>query len=36
MVNDKDIRWVQRYSNFKKAFVKLDMAAKQNSRSELE
>ena len=36
MESDKDIRWVQRFSNFKKAFVKLDSAAKKSSRSELE
>ena len=36
MASDKDIRWVQRFSNFKKAFVKLDSAAKKSSRSELE
>jgi len=36
MASDKDIRWVQRFSNFKKALVKLDSAAKKSSRSELE
>jgi nucleotidyltransferase substrate binding protein (TIGR01987 family) len=35
-MSDKDIRWIQRFNNFKRAFVKLDSAAKKSSRSELE
>jgi nucleotidyltransferase substrate binding protein (TIGR01987 family) len=33
---EKDIRWLQRFSNLKKACKKLDSAAKQDSLSELE
>ena len=36
MVSDKDIRWLQRFSNFKKAFAKLQSAANQTLRTELE
>jgi nucleotidyltransferase substrate binding protein (TIGR01987 family) len=33
---EKDIRWLQRFSNFKKAFKKLESAAKMKSLNELE
>lgn len=36
MASDKDIRWIQRFSNFKKAFVKLESAANLASHTELE
>jgi nucleotidyltransferase substrate binding protein (TIGR01987 family) len=35
-MSNKDIRWVQRFSNLKKAFLKLREAVEQNPLSDLE
>jgi nucleotidyltransferase substrate binding protein (TIGR01987 family) len=35
-MENKDVRWIQRFSNFKKAFNKLEEAVREESLSELE